>query len=789
MAYVVNDFVDNSRLYIGGSDDPAVAEKYESVYTQNMRVNEVGGMSEDVANHMEELSNAAKIMMKKRRPTYHWKTKNKSFLELYKTYRKLGIKNNKFFLKIYDTDLMHVDPFSTILPVEMQLKIFLECIINPWYWLREICRIPVDGKPIEPGGGSEFIADRNNIASWYCYLNGIDHYDSKSRQLGKTQNAVAQLNYAFHYGALSSTFLFFSKDFPLAKQNLYRLKCQRDMLPKWMQMRIAMKEDGKIDKGQDNITTMRNPITNNMIKVMPKATSQESAVKLGRGETSSFYWNDEFDFTAYNLEILDAAAFAYSTARENAIKNKSLYGRILTSTPGYLSTEAGKTASKYIDMMVKWDDHMLDDPINKVRALIDSKKSNGFMYIEHSWKQLGKSLSWYENQCKLVHYDEDKILREIWLQRIQGNENSPFKKQALVFIARNKKSPIDKIDILKNLQPIMVYEKINKKITYILSIDPAEALARNNTAFVLINPHTQMIAAEFKSPYVSTPDFVKMCCKFMREYCPRSMIVVENNKGREVINRFLESPFQNHVWYDADKITDHIVKNTDEYGSLKQSAYQRRALGFNTNTKSREMLFKIIERFMEEELEKVNTEYLVKDVACVQRKPNGKIILGAGDDDEGDGHGDVLMSYLIGLFVLFNAKNLPEFGINPGASAPDLEPDDPLKQDRPTQKRKIKELLSSLPENMQGIFRDYLKETDPIEDSFRYQKKLEQERRMMEMQRSVGNDIFTNRGNDYIDPEEQEALWQSTQKTIMDGYMHDDDEDDSHRQFNVSDWI
>ena len=89
---------------------------------------------------------------------------------------------------------------------------------------------------------------------------------------------------------------------------------------------------------------------------------------------------------------------------------------------------------------------------------------------------------------------------------------------------------------------------------------------------------------------------------------------------------------------------------------------------------------------------------------------------------------------------------------------------------------------------MQGIFRDYLKETDPIEDSFRYQKKLEQERRMMEMQRSVGNDIFTNRGNDYIDPEEQEALWQSTQKTIMDGYMHDD-EDDSHRQFNVSDWI
>lgn len=788
MAYIVNDFVDNTRLFIPGSDDPNIVKSFEYEYDQHMKVNESGGMSDDVANNIEALTNAAKTVIKKRKPICDWKTSNKSFLKLYDTYTKLNIKNNKFFLKLYDKDLRGVDPFSLILPTEMQLKIFLECVINPWYWLREVCRIPVDGKPIEPGGGSEFLADRNNIASWYCYLNGIDHYDSKARQLGKTQNAVAQLNYAFHFGAMSSTMLFFSKDFPLAKQNLYRLKCQRDMLPKWMQMRIAFKDDGKLDKGQDNITTMRNPVTNNVIKVMPKATSQENAIKLGRGETSSFYWNDEFDFTNFNLEIMDAAAFAYSTARENAIKNKSLYGRILTSTPGYLSTTCGKDAEKYIDLMVKWNDHMLDDPINKVKALINSKRSNGFMYIEHTWKQLGKSLEWYDNQCKLVHYDGDKILREIELQRIQGNERSPFKKSSLVYIAQNKKEPIEKIDLLKNLQPISIYEKINKKITYILSIDPAEALARNNTAFVLINPHTEMIAAEFKSPYVSTPDFIKMCCTFLRDYCPKSMIVVENNKGRNVIERFEESPFRTHIWYDSDKITDNIVKNTDEYGALKQSAYQRRALGFNTNKKSREMLFEIIERFMEEDLDKVNTEYLVKDVACVQRKINGTIILGAGDDDEGEGHGDILMAYLIGLFVLYNAKNLEEFGIRPGASEPDLEVEDSRKQDRTTQKRKIKELLNTLPEHMQGIFKDFLKETDPVEESLKYQKQLQAARRKMDESQMSNSDYYTGiRGQEYIDPMEQEALWASTDKVIMDQYVRDNDNND--KEFNVSDWI
>ena len=219
------------------------------------------------------------------------------------------------------------------MPLDLQMKVFLECLINPWYFLREICRIPEDGSPIETGGGIAFIADRGNIASWYCFLNGIDHYDSKPRQTGKTQNAIAQMNYSYHFGAMASTFLFFNKDFPLAKQNLYRLKCQRDMMPKWLQMTIAYKEDGGVDKGRDSITMMSNPINGNTIKVMPKATSRDSAIKLGRGDTAAFHYMDEFDFWPYNTEIMKAAAFAYARASENAIKNKSLHGRTFTSTP------------------------------------------------------------------------------------------------------------------------------------------------------------------------------------------------------------------------------------------------------------------------------------------------------------------------------------------------------------------------------------------------------------------------------------------------------------------------
>lgn len=273
---------------------------------------------------------ATKVSKKK---FYDFNTKNKSFLQLYNDLYHLGIKNNKFFLRLYDRDLQGIDPYSPVLPKETQIKMYIECLINPWYWLREILRIPTDGMPIEIGGGVPYQIDRNNAAGWYCFLNGIDHYRSKPRQTGKTQDCVAQFNYAYNFGNMASTTLFFNKDQDQANINLYRLKCQRDMMPSWLQMRMVMTENGKFDKGIDNTKSIRNPVNGNTIMTMGKATSKESAMKLGRGATAALQYYDEFDFIPYQTEIMNAASFAYSTAAKNASKHGAMFGRILSSTP------------------------------------------------------------------------------------------------------------------------------------------------------------------------------------------------------------------------------------------------------------------------------------------------------------------------------------------------------------------------------------------------------------------------------------------------------------------------
>ena len=341
-------------------------------------------MTDDDVGIYKSFTNQAADYLKKKKPIYDFKTKNRSFINLYKDLKKLGIKNNKFFLILYDSDLQLIDPYAPGLPKDYQLKVFLECLVNPWYFLREVLHIPADGMPIEIGGGVKYQIDRNNVAAWYCFLNGIDHYQSKPRQRGKTQDAVAKFNYAYNFGALSSQMLFFNKDQDQANMNLYRLKCQRDMLPGYLQMRTVELEGGKIDKGVENTKSIKNPVTQNTITTMGRATSKESAMKMGRGATSPLQYFDEFDFINFQIEIMNAASFAYSTASNNAAKHGSLYGRILTSTPGDRDTKSGADATEYISHMMKWEDRMFDEPIDKIKSILNSPSYNRFMFIEHS---------------------------------------------------------------------------------------------------------------------------------------------------------------------------------------------------------------------------------------------------------------------------------------------------------------------------------------------------------------------------------------------------------------------
>ena len=335
-------------------------------------------------------------------------------------------------------------------------------------------------------------------------------------------------------------------------------------------------------------------------------------------------------------------------------------------------------------------------------------------------------------------------MREIDLLRIHGSSASPFKRNDLIYLQNHKKEPIQKIDYSNNLCPILIYEKLRINKVYIMCCDPSEGLAQDNNAMTLVDPTTRRPVAEFQSPYISQPNFCRLLCRFLDDYCPRSMIVIENNKGRELINCFMETKYRYQLYYDDGKLDTKVIEKTDPYGRLKMESMQRRAYGLSTTRTNRPEYYGILENIMEESKDLLLTKYLVKDVCGLIRKPNGRVEAGEKE------HDDNIMSYLMALFIYYNApyEKLEEYGIHRGASDSfGIEEDmaDYDDQGKLTQEGTLKRLASmaeSLPENMRELVQNAIRQKDPVKESRAYYRAVENARR------SGGNADFNERDYD-----------------------------------------
>ena len=263
---------------------------------------------------------------------YDTKTPNKSFLQLATDLRSFGVKNWYFMLEIKDPSLVHIDPYAvdkdghTTCTKDQVSRISLEIMNNPWYFLREIARIPTSGL----SGGSPYKANRGNIAQAWCLLNGIDSWLCLTRQQGKTKSALAIEYWGYSWGTLDSTFIFINKDGENAKTNLRDFAAIGELLPEYLRYESLLTEDGKVVKGVKNATRMMHPVTSNQVLVKSKATSYEDALNKARGLTAPILHFDECEFTPFIDVIVENSVSTYETAARNSKENGTIYGRIFT---------------------------------------------------------------------------------------------------------------------------------------------------------------------------------------------------------------------------------------------------------------------------------------------------------------------------------------------------------------------------------------------------------------------------------------------------------------------------
>jgi hypothetical protein len=639
---------------------------------------------------------------KKRTFMYHINTRNISFLQTATDLKALGIKNNMFFLKLFDSSLEFVDPFSPHLTQEQIIRIMNECIINPWYFLRECVKIPEQG-----GNGIPYQLHRANLAATFCFLMGLDHYLVIPRQKGKTQSTIAILDWAFLFGTTNSEFMFINKKQEDANNNLARLKDQRELLPSYMRMKEIVTEEGKLQKGNNNVQSVTNPATSNKIVTKPSARTLEAAEGLGRGCTQPIQYYDEVEFTPYIKTIIEAAGPAFNTASANARRNNAAYCRIFTSTPGDLDTQPGQDAVEIIEKTCKWTEKFYDWTKDEIEEYISNNAGNGIVYIEYHYQQLGDDEEWFKRTCQTLLNNPAKIKREIFLQRMRGSSESPFEPEELSAIQELKGKVKEELFINK-LFKLDVYEELKRDRIYIVGVDCAGGLGEDNTAVTVFDPYTQKPVAEFKSPYISTSNAVKFLYTLIRKHIPKSILAIErNNVGTAIIDGLRETEVRANVYFDDTRDPLDIDDKLDPHGFLKREAARRKLYGIWTGTKSRDIMFSLLEVHVKEYKDKFVTENIINDLLSLIRKKNGRIEHAPGF------HDDSLFSYMIALYVYYHGKNLHRFGFVRGEI-----PDDENRNQGLT----YEDVYSQMPEEMQQQFSEFSVKT--VED---YNQKMMQE--------------------------------------------------------------
>ena len=355
-------------------------------------------------------------------------TKNRSFVKLAALYKAMGVHNHTFMLALHDSTLKGIDPFSPILSGETIRRITIECKLNPWYFFREIARVP-------GGSGDDAVmleANRGNIGLFWYFFNHVTTYLIQIRQTGKSLNSDILDCYLLNIRCTDTTINLLTKDRDLRAANIQRIKDIFGELPWYLNQRTK--------KDVDNTEVIHISSLKNWYRTAVPQSSPVAALKVGRGFTAAITKNDEGPFQNNAQISIPAMLAAGTNARDRARKNNEPYGTVFTTTAGKKDEVAGKFFYQEVSCAAVHNEHFydcrnVDDLETKVRNAsrtnLRTFKKTGTgrgeyaVNITLNHRQLGKTDAWLMRAIEESKASGDDANRDFFNLWTSGGIRSP----------------------------------------------------------------------------------------------------------------------------------------------------------------------------------------------------------------------------------------------------------------------------------------------------------------------------------------------------------------------------
>lgn len=601
----------------------------------------------------------------------HTTTKNKSFYRMALLLKSMGVKNHAFCLALHNVALIDVDPHDPNLSEETIYNIVEESKVNPWYFFREVVKIPAMSS-IE---NVSLQANRGNISLFWLFFNHITTMLIQPRQTGKSVSVDALMELLLLVLTVNTQFNLLTKDDNLRSRNVIRIKDMMECLPYYFKLRTRadVNNTEKITIGR-----LGNVYNTNVAQASPKA-----ALNLGRGMSLAVNHIDEISFIKNIRYTLPAMLAASGAARDAARAVNAPYGNIFTTTPGYLSSDSGEFAYKLYLEAFPWTELLFD--VDSEEALYkfirtNNRKSKTLMVLlEYNHRQLGKTDEWLAGKIEDAMSDGEDAEADFLNKWAKGNEISPIPKDILEMIIKSEVpepyiQPSEYGYIIRWFIPAAEVMAKASSRKLILCLDTSDAIGSDDIALMVRDAMSGETVATGVYNETNVIVFSDWVASLLIEYENLTLIIERRSTGTAIIDNLLKilpakgiDPFKRIFNWAVDdaidkedirkEIIDTPFNRRDPYVYIKYRkdfGYATSGAGRNSRDNIYGTAFNASTKYTGQH---ARDKTLIKQLSRLISK-NGRI------DHRPNEHDDMVFSWLLGYWFLTMAKNKSFYGLS-----------------------------------------------------------------------------------------------------------------------------
>jgi len=596
-------------------------------------------------------------------------TRNRSYVRLASVYREMGIKNHAFLLALINPRLQGVDPHSPKLTAEQIIDIAIECAINPWYFFREVARVPAQASD----ESMMLEGNRGNIALWWCFFNHLFTILIQPRQTGKSLSTDELMAYLLNIICKNTKINLLTLNDKLRRENVQRLKDVTDSLPAYLNQRS--KSD--VNNGEEITINARG----NHYKTHVPRSSEKDAYNLGRGITSPIVQFDEAPFQTWIKVAMGAMLASMGAIVEKAAALGVPYGMILTTTAGKIDDRDGGFIYSLVQKAMPWSERLFDCQTEaELRKVVTTAAGGDYMVnCTFNHKQLGKTDEWLAQRIRMALQDGEDASRDFLNIWTTGSEGNPLDKVILQEIRNSAVGDfVPQISEHGYMTRWYIPEnEIEHRMAtgqFVMGMDTSDAIGKDDISMVMVDIETLETVAAGTFNETNIAKFSEWLCAFLVKYKNVTAVVERRSTGTSILDALIytlpgyrEDPFKrlfNKVVNDYDEYPDRfreIDTGADRRRGDVNTRY-RQTFGYATSasgSNSRDMLYgKTLFSAAKQACRVVHDTKLINQIAGLETR-NGRI------DHSADGHDDMVVGWLLCHWFLTHAKNLKFYGINP----------------------------------------------------------------------------------------------------------------------------